>query len=236
MWWSWWRIFFFLFALEASSDEDQPCRGLSLLPSNESIGEILSRYSSICYAQIPINYQLCLRLLERSEECNALVYSNARCTLYDRSKKATSRTLNKTSGHRFPAIHYQATSAPRQCLPADRKDNDMASCLSTPSQLGPSLGEWLDLPSLGIVMAVTADWVQANWYELDRITDNWRCYAKIHNYSFVSSFALSVPPDLTNLSEASACDEEHGTQSLLSPPPPFHRLRIPSQVSLLAHP
>jgi hypothetical protein len=199
MWCRWRGIFFIVFyqyLLQGISNEFKTCGKLSLLSSNESIGDIISTYPVICSAQIPINYQLCLTLLESSQECNALVYSNARCTLYHRSKKRDDGALNKTIhnvAHRLPAIHYQITS-PEQCHSLDSqsvtRDNYMDSCVknqnSIASQQSPSLNDWLNLPPLGIVMAVTVDWVQHNQHELDRITDNWKCYAKTHNYSFVS--------------------------------------------------
>lgn len=48
------------------------------------------------------------------------------------------------------------------------------------------LQRWLSLPRLGIVMAVTIDWMRSNQAEVRSLADNWACYAKTHNYTFVS--------------------------------------------------
>jgi hypothetical protein len=50
----------------------------------------------------------------------------------------------------------------------------------------PGLAHWLKLPRLGIIMAVTSDWVSTFQSEINSLVDNWECYARAHNYAFVS--------------------------------------------------
>ena len=72
----------------------------------------------------------------------------------------------------------------------DSSGNSNSNSNSSSSGWQPPAGlhNWLALPRLGIIMAVTSDWVKDHALEMASIVNNWKCYAITHNYAFVSDY------------------------------------------------
>jgi hypothetical protein len=203
-------FFVFLVDLVSSQSNSQKICGTVIISSSKiSLRQILQNHST-CLVLVPVNYQICLQLLERSLYCNALVYSNSRCTLYRRGDEQQQELRKKLIfnekihevTHNHPAVHYHLLDARiDRCIyspsPFGNENRstvagslEISKCLRDTTTdlylMSPSSwDDWLQLPLLGIVMAVTKDWLNGNKHEMDRITDHWDCYAKTHNYIFV---------------------------------------------------
>jgi hypothetical protein len=203
------------------SQTNNLCGTAQLSATPISIKEILQNHST-CLILVPVNYRVCLQLLEVSLRCNAMVYLNSRCTLYHRGDQQLHQPKMMKKHlvynekvheitHNHPSLHYHLLDAkiddcipPPPSRPAGHDDLSegtlqMNKCLSDKTtnfyHTSPSSwDDWLQLPLLGIVMAVTKDWMTGNKYEMDRITDHWNCYAKTHNYTFVCHSSSHLSP------------------------------------------
>ena len=135
--------------------------------------------SMTCFKSIPIGFYSCKLLLLNSTSCNALIYTNSRCTVLEKLD-----TGAKSSPKNSPAIYMiRLTHGIDDCR------NDIAGISDEHDTSDISkevVSSWQELPLLGLVMSVTKDWLEANRHEVNAVTSNFHCYCRAHNYTFVS--------------------------------------------------
>lgn len=193
-------IFNYLFIKSFSNNNYNLCGEVISQINQVSFTYLLKQSNKICYSFIPINFYLCKELLKQSKECNGLIYYNSRCTLYRRNNLINNENKSliyqqKNKNKEFISyFHYILLDKEfDNCIEGEiKKKHFMKECLDE-NNLNDmndmnSLKDWLKLPSLGIVMAVTNEWIERNQFEISRIIDHWSCYANTHNYTFVSYF------------------------------------------------
>lgn len=202
---------------------------------------------SPCSHSKSISFDTCKLLLLNSSKCNALTYTHAQCTLFLRNSSNHSQEL--TLGRRHGTLHViRLDHEIDNCMnntqgvlvSAQSANRQFHMCLANESsniyRLSPTFSEWLSLPRLGIVITVTSDWLSKNQYEMERVSNNFECYARTHNYSFVSTPGFSASLLITPSSSASACPPSYIRLPIFSLAPPSCCAHFPPQVQISSDP
>ncbi len=151
-----------------------------------------------CFQFAILSFESCRQLFVRSK-CSVMRYENKICSLHDhtahdfqiqqqREERDKEREENEheksiilwksnvsLSTHSAPFSSLSATTKYRKCMKSQVDEIENFS----------------SLPRLGIVISVTSEWVTSHQAGVMSLTSNFECYAKAHNYSFVSVFLVS---------------------------------------------
>jgi hypothetical protein len=155
--------------------------------------DFVGGHSLKCFVDHPIGFEACKLILQASNECNALSYSNAKCSLHN-------RTL---SSFKYIKSHHNATNVVSllklhqhfdECIITNHTQMTLIDkfniCLKHTEYHKITNTQWKTLPLLGIVITVTSKWYYQNQNEVNRIVSNMKCYSDLHDYHFVRIYLL----------------------------------------------
>jgi hypothetical protein len=164
------------------------CSALTYTHSSCSLHDrSLSSWKPIIFNQTAHTTTPLLQMLLLSSPSDSCTPPLATHSLHDHSdtQRLSDPSSSPSSKSVLPACFQHSRLAP---LPPTSPDRVTDS--GDDRKIPPGLHHWLTLPRLGIVMAVTSDWLNTNRKEINSLVDNWECYARTHNYNFVSYVIL----------------------------------------------
>lgn len=175
-----WRFVALAIVCHAFTGERDPLCG-SIIPTSLHFSG--GHDNQECFYRKPVPFEICRVLLQRTQRCNALTYTDNVCSLHDRRK-----TMHVQKSPRDAVVLVKMTSGIDDCSGADRflSELDKFSICNSKKR-----NQSIDhLPVLGIVVAVTESYYKENAFEIDLISGNWQCYASLHQYKFVCNIMM----------------------------------------------